>query len=247
MRALIVEDEQRLARFFARMLSEEGLTVDACTHGADAVARAEGSLYDLIVLDWRPPQTDGPKVCREIRRGGDKTPILMLTADGHTRERVLGLEAGADACMLKPIEVDEFVARVRALLRRSMWFEAARYGDLAVDRSTRTAKLAGEEVVLTHREYALLVHLLRRADEIVERTELVAQVWGMRFDPGSNLVEVLVSRLRGKFGTRAWMIETVRGVGYRLCRQRPATGGIQLAPGRNVPGRGRRTASVTRA
>jgi DNA-binding response OmpR family regulator len=219
-KVLLLEDDQRLARFLARVLCEEGLAVDVCSRGSDAIAQAEGGLYDLIVLDWMVPETDGLTVCREIRRAGAVAPILMLTARGETRERVLGLEAGADDYMVKPFEVDEFVARVRAQLRRTTGFAALRCGDLEVDRITRQATLAGVALTLTNREYALLLHLLHRADQIVKRSDLLADVWGMHFDPGSNIVDVHVSRLRDKLGDRAWMIETVRGIGYRLRRQR---------------------------
>jgi DNA-binding response OmpR family regulator len=220
-KVLILEDDQKLARFLARVLSEEGFAVDVCARGVDAIAQAERGLYSLIVLDWMVPDTDGLTVCREIRRAGGTAPIFMLTARGETSERVLGLKAGADDYMVKPFEVDEFVARVHALRRRTSGFMALRYGDLELDPSARQAKLAGVGLTLTNREYAVLLHLLHRADRIVKRSDLLADVWGMRFDPGSNLVEVHISRLRERLGDRAWMIETVRGAGYRL-RQRAA-------------------------
>jgi DNA-binding response OmpR family regulator len=221
-KVLLLEDDQRLARFLARVLSEEGLAVDQCARGADAMTQAEGGIYDLIVLDWMVPDTDGLSVCREVRRAGGTAPILMLTARGETSERVLGLEAGADDYMVKPFEVDEFVARVRALLRRASGFGELRCGDLALDTMARQAKLAGVVLSLTNREYALLIHMVHHADRVVKRSDLLTHVWDMRFDPGSNLVDVHVSRLRDKLGERAWMIETVRGVGYRLRRQRTA-------------------------
>jgi DNA-binding response OmpR family regulator len=222
LKALILEDDQKLARFLARVLSEEGLTVDLCARGVDAIAQAEVGLYDLIVLDWMVPDTDGLCVCREIRRTGGRAPVLMLTARGETRERVLGLEAGADDYMVKPFEVEEFIARVRALLRRTSGFGALRCGDLEVDPIARQAKLVGVALTLTSREYALLLHLLHRGERIVKRSDLLAHVWGLQFDPGSNMVDVHVSRLRDKLGERAWMIETIRGVGYRLRRERAA-------------------------
>jgi DNA-binding response OmpR family regulator len=211
-----LEDDQKLARFLSRVLSEEGLSVDLCARGVDAIAQARCGIYDLIVLDWMVPDTDGLTVCREIRRAGGTAPILMLTARGETRERVLGLKAGADDYMVKPFEVDEFVARVHALQRRTSGFAAIRCGDLEVEPAARQARLAGAPLTLTNREYGVLLYLLHHADQIVKRSDLVAHVWGMRFDPGSNLVEVLISRLREKLGARAWMIETVRGIGYRL-------------------------------
>jgi DNA-binding response OmpR family regulator len=219
-KVLILEDDQKLARFLSRVLSEEGFAVDLCARGVDAIAQAQGGLYDLIVLDWMVPETDGLTVCREIRRAGGTAPILMLTARGETWERVLGLKAGADDYLVKPFEVDEFVARVHALLRRTSGFAALRCGDLEVDLVARQTKLAGLVLTVTNREYAVLLHLLHHADRIVKRSDLLAHVWGTNFDPGSNLVEVLISRLRDKFGDRAWMIETVRGIGYRLQGQR---------------------------
>jgi DNA-binding response OmpR family regulator len=222
LKALILEDDQKLARFLARVLSEEGLTVDLCARGVDAIAQAEGGIYDLIVLDWMVPDTDGLCVCREIRRTGGRAPVLMLTARGETRERVLGLEAGADDYMVKPFEVEEFIARVRALLRRTSGFNALRCGDLEVDPIARQAKVVGVALTLTSREYALLLHLVHRGERVVKRSDLLAHVWGLQFDPGSNMVDVHVSRLRDKLGDRAWMIETIRGVGYRLRRERAA-------------------------
>jgi DNA-binding response OmpR family regulator len=220
-KVLLLEPDQGLARFLARILSEEGLSVDVCASGVDAIARAAGRLYDLVVLEGVVPETDGLAVCREIRRSGSNAPVLVLSARGETREKVLALEAGADAYLVKPVEVDELVARVRALLRRASGFAALRCGDLEIDPVARRAKLSDAELTLTNRECALLLHLLQRVDRVVKRSDLLAHVWGMRFDPGSNLVEVYVSRLREKFGDRAWMIETVRGAGYRL-RPQPA-------------------------
>ncbi len=220
-RVLILEDDLKLARFLGRVLSEDGFAVDLCARGVDAIAQAERGLYDLIVLDWMVPETDGLTVCREIRRGGGTVPILMLTARAETSERVLGLKAGADDYMVKPFEVDEFVARVRALLRRTSCFAALCCGDLEIDPLARKAKVAGAELTLTNREYSVLLQLLHGANRIVKRSELLARVWGVRIDPGSNLVEVHISRLRERLGDRAWMIETVHGSGYRLRERGP--------------------------
>lgn len=222
MKVLILEDDQKLARFLGRVLTEEGLTVDLCASGTDAMAQADTGVYDLILLDWMTPDTDGLTVCREIRRAGSTAPILMLTARGEIRERVMGLEAGADDYLVKPFEVDELVARIRALLRRTAGFAALRCGDIEVDRIARHAKVGSVVMTLTNREFALLLHLLHHADRIVKRSDLLAHVWSTSFDTGSNLVEVHVSRLRDKLGDHAWMIETVRGVGYRLRRERAA-------------------------
>lgn len=236
MKAFILEDDVKLARFLSRVLGEEGMAVDLCSSGADAIVQVRSGLYDLVILDWMVPDTDGLTVCREIRRAGIGTPILMLTARGEAGERVLGLEAGADDYMVKPFEVEELVARVRALLRRAAGFVGLRCGEIEVDRNARQAKVAGVDLALTNREYALLLHLLRHADRVVKRTDLLAHVWDSRFDPGSNLVDVHVSRLRDKLGDHAWMVETVRGVGYRLRRGADPT---RSAPSGPLPPRGR--------
>jgi DNA-binding response OmpR family regulator len=219
-KVLVVEDDAKLSRFLVRVLTEDGLTVDACAMAADAVAQASTGLYQAILLDWMLPDGDGVSVCRTLRRQGLATPILMLTARGELRERVLGLDAGADDYLVKPFEVEELVARVRALLRRTTGFKELRVGPLEIDRVAHTVRVAGRPVELTAREYALLVDLAYHADKVVSRGELLARVWGTQFDTGSNLVEVHVSRLRDKLGSHADLIETVRGAGYRLGTRR---------------------------
>jgi DNA-binding response OmpR family regulator len=213
---LVVDDDQKLARFLERVLSEEGYGVDRCHSGADALTQVRSTTYDLILLDWMLPDLDGIEVCRQIRRSGSTVPILMLTARDQVRERVLGLDAGADDYLVKPFELDELLARIHALLRRSAGHAQLGLGALTLDRVGRRALLEGREVELTTREFALLLHLAHRADRVVTRSELLTQVWSIQFDPESNVVEVHVSRLRDKLGSYAWMIETVRGRGYRL-------------------------------
>jgi DNA-binding response OmpR family regulator len=215
-KVLVLEDDPKVARFVARVLSEEGYAVDLCANGADAIVQADAGLYDVLLLDWMVPEVDGLAVTRELRRRGCTTPILMLTARGETRERVLGLDAGADDFLVKPFEVEELVARVKALVRRGAGFGTLRCGALVLDRVGRRATVDGAPLTLTAREFALISRLARKAGETVTRTELLGHVWETRFDPGSNLVEVHVSRVRDKLGAHAWMIETVRGIGYRL-------------------------------
>ena len=221
-KVLVVEDETKVARFLARVLREEGYVVDVCANGSDALRQAETGIYDLIVLDWVVPGLDGLGVCRELRRSGCSSPILMLTARTDTRERVLGLEAGADDYVVKPFEVEELVARVRALLRRTGGLARIRTGELEIDPATQRATLRRHPLSLTSRELTLLIYLARRTGKVATRSELLAHVWETKFDPGSNVVEVHVSRLREKFGEDAWMIETVRGRGYRLRSSPPA-------------------------
>jgi DNA-binding response OmpR family regulator len=220
---LLVEDEAKVAQFLQRVLTEEGYVVDACKSGTDALAQAETGVYDLVVLDWMIADLDGLSVCRELRRAGALVPILMLTARGEARERVLGLEAGADDYLVKPFDTAELVARVRALIRRTAGFAKMRCGPLEIDQVQRRAVLGGAPLALTVREFALLVHFVHRVDRVVSRSELLSRVWETDFDPGSNVVEVHVRRLREKLGEHAWMIETVRGVGYRLRAERGET------------------------
>jgi DNA-binding response OmpR family regulator len=221
-KVLVVEDGLKVARFLTRVLSEEGFTTDICTRGEDAIRQAATGLYDLVLLDWMLPDIDGLSVCREIRRSGVWVPVLMLTARGELRERVLGLSSGADDYLVKPFEVDELVARVHALVRRAQGFAQLRCGPLEIDRVAHVARLEGATIDLTTREYAVLAHLARHAEAIVTRADLLAQVWDTAFESGSNIVEVQVSRLRDKLGAHAWMIETVRGFGYRLRSRREA-------------------------
>jgi len=215
-KVLLLEDDAKVARFLARVLGEEGYAVDVCTSGADALHQIESRAYDLVVLDWMIPDLDGLSVCRELRRSGSTVPILMLTARGEAKERVLGLDAGADDYLVKPFDTDELVARVRALIRRTAGFPRTRCGPLEIDRVQRRAVIAGKPLQLTRREFSLLLHFMHRVDRVLPRSEILSHVWETNFDPGSNVVEVHVRRLREKLGEHAWMIETVRGVGYRL-------------------------------
>jgi DNA-binding response OmpR family regulator len=220
-KVLVVEDDTKLSGFLVRVLVEEGYAVDVCPSGADAITQGASGIYDLVLLDWMLPDVDGLSVCRRLRQDGLTTPILMLTARGETAERVLGLETGADDYLVKPFEVEELVARVRALVRRASGFARLVVGDVEIDRVGREVRVSEEKVDLTAREYALLLDLVSHSDSIVTRTELLARVWGTGFDPGSNLVEVHMSRLRDKLGSHASMIETVRGSGYRLTTPKP--------------------------
>lgn len=216
MRALVFRDAAPSPRFLARLLVEEGLTVDECWSTADVVSQAESGLYDLIFVDASVSRDNALDVCRDVRHAGGTAAIMVLLHEGSTDDRVLGLEAGADDCMVEPLGHTEIVARIRALLRRRFGFATLRCGEIEIDRATRQVRVAGATLRLTNREYALLLHLAHRAGKIVKRSELLAHVWGIHFDPTSNLLEVHVRRLRQKLGVRARMIQTMRGVGYRM-------------------------------
>lgn len=216
MKALIVEDDRRLGGFLCRVLTEEGYAADLCTLGVKAMTQAQSGLYHLMLLDRMLPDVDGLSVCRAVRQAGLPLPILMLTARGELRDRVHGLESGADDYLVKPFEVVELIARIHAVMRRASGASVSRIGGLVVDPWSHRVTLEGQPLELSNREYAFLLHLVHSSDKPVSRTELLQQIWDIQFDPGSNLMDVLVSRLRDKLGTHSWMLETVRGFGYRL-------------------------------
>jgi len=213
---LVIEDDPKLARLLTRVLQEEGYVVDGCAKGEPGLRQATSGVYDLVVLDWMLPDLDGLSLCRRLRELGTSLPILMLTSRSELSERVMALDAGADDYVVKPFEIEELVARIRALLRRIAGLGRTRVGALELDPQRHRVTLGAAPLELTAREQALLARLARRADQVVTRSELLAHVWSTQFDPGSNLVEVHVSRLREKLGRAAWMIETIRGSGYRL-------------------------------
>jgi DNA-binding response OmpR family regulator len=218
MKALIVEDDRKLASFLSRAFSEEGYTVDVCRTGAEAVAQAPAISYDLVILDWMLPEGDGLSVCRELRRNGNSVPILMLTARSEIGEKVMALDGGADDYMTKPFHLDELMARARALTRRAVGGVDGmlRLGPLVLDLQKRLIHVNGVRIELTGREFSLLALLARNAGRVVTRSEILEQVWGIHFDPGSNVIDVHMRRLREKLGEAAVWLETARGQGYRL-------------------------------
>jgi two-component system OmpR family response regulator len=217
MKILVVEDNKKLANFLLRALDEEGYVVDIVQEGTEALERSASEAYDLIILDWMLPGTDGITVCRTLRERGSDTPILMLTARTEVSERILGLDAGADDYVPKPFDLGELLARVRALGRRSAGTDGVvKVGPLALDRLKRHATLNGQAVELTPREFALLTYLAKEAGRVVPRTELLRNVWDTTYEPGSNVIDAHIKKVREKLGTCATLIETVRGVGYRI-------------------------------
>lgn len=221
MRILVVEDERKVASFIRKGLEEEAHAVDVATTGPDAEFLAERSSYDLIVLDLMLPGKDGVEVCRALRTHRIRTPILMLTARDSLQDKVAGLDSGADDYLTKPFAFEEFLARVRALLRRGPAGDAAslRVGDLVLDRDARKARRGTREVFLTNREFALLEFFMRRHGRVLSRSIIAERVWGIDFDQESNVIDVTVSHLRGKIdrGGSFPLIRTVRGVGYIMC------------------------------
>jgi two-component system OmpR family response regulator len=216
MRVLVVEDEVKLAAIIRRGLRAAGHAADVAVRGEDALWMAAATEYSAIVLDLMLPDLDGFAVCRRLRADGVLTPILMLTARDAVRDRVAGLDAGADDYLVKPFAFDELLARLRALTRRpeAMRPTQLEAGGLALDPAARTVHRADEPIDLTPREFSLLEVLMERAGEAVTRFELLERVWDDGYEHRSNVIDVYVGYLRDKLGAEA--IETVRGVGYRL-------------------------------
>jgi two-component system copper resistance phosphate regulon response regulator CusR len=219
-RLLIVEDHEPLARSLEQGLREAGYAVDACRNGDDALLAAQTHEYDAIVLDLMLPGRDGMAVLRELRAGGRRTHVLILTAKDRVEDRVAGLDAGADDYLVKPFAFEELLARVRALVRREHGSKgpAIRVGDLVVDTVSRRVTRAGRMVALTAREYALLEYLARRKGAIVTRSELRAHLYDLASEPASNVLDVHVSALRKKLDERGGptLLHTYRGQGYML-------------------------------
>jgi len=220
MRVLVVEDEKKTASFIRKALRAEGFAVDVCHDGEDALHLAATAPYDAIVLDIMLPGRDGLSVLRQLREDRSTVPVLLLSARGEVGERVDGLNAGADDYLPKPFALAELIARVRAMGRRSGEARATvlQVADLALDTVTRVARRADTPIELTAREYRLLEFLMRSPGRICPRMTILEKVWDYDFDPGTNLVDVYVRRLRDKVDTGfvPKLIQTVRGVGYVL-------------------------------
>lgn len=214
-RLLVVDDEPRIGAFLDRGLSAHGFRVDVAATGSDGVSRAESSTYDLIVLDLLLPDTDGVAVLRRLTSTTPRQRVLVLSAIDAVDSKVRCLEAGAVDYLPKPFSLAELVARINRRLGEPVGPSPSRWlrvGDLALDLQRRVLRVGDRDVPVSNREFVLLAHLMRRAGEVCTREELLKQVWGYSFDPGSNVVDVYVRRLRAKLSGS--QIETVRNVGY---------------------------------
>lgn len=229
MRILLAEDDPTLAQFVAKGLREHSYAVDVATDGDEAVYQAAVNPYDAVVLDVMLPRRDGFAVCRELRRRGLATPVLMLTARDAVADRVAGLDTGADDYLTKPFDFGELLARLRALLRRgpAMRPSVLRVADLELDTHSQRAARAGRPVPLTTKEYALLEFLARNAGRVVGRAEISDHVWDDNYDPASNLIESYINRLRRKIDVEGSdpLIHTRRGAGYMLAAEHLADRG----------------------
>ena len=221
MTIMVVDDEAAVRDALRRALELEGYDVELAADGAEALERlVDGARPDALLLDVLMPGVDGLEVCRRLRRSGSRLPVLMLTARAEVSDRVSGLDAGADDYLAKPFALQELLARVRALLRRSGSGEGdvLRFADLELDPSTREVRRGGEEIELTRTEFSLLELFLRNPRQVLTRSLIFERVWGYDFGAGSNSLDVYVGYLRRKTEAdgRPRVIHTVRGVGYAL-------------------------------
>ncbi|MBL9120597.1 MAG: response regulator transcription factor [Phycisphaerae bacterium] len=220
MRVLIIEDNPKMAAALQRGLKDHGYATDVCHSGLDGEEMAANQGYDVVILDLMLPDRDGVQVCRNLRRRGSTTRIVMLTALSGIKEKVEGLDAGADDYLAKPFEIDELLARMRAVMRRSEASEARhlRIEDLELDLYSRTATRGSERIELSNKEFAMLEFLMRHPHRILSRAQIGEKVWDMNFEPTSNIVDVYISSLRKKIdrGYPQELIHTIKGAGYRF-------------------------------
>jgi len=215
-RILIAEDEPRLSEFLEKGLRGSGFATTAVADGTAAALLARNDDFDLLILDLRLPGKDGLTVLRELRGAGSHIPVIILTALDDVSDKVAGLEGGADDYMTKPFRFEELVARIRTRLRDAGTSQprVLRAGPVTLDLRTRWASIDGRAIELSTREFALLETFLSYPNQVMSREQLLSQVWGYDFQPGSNVVDVYVGYLRKKLGSD--LIETVHGVGYRF-------------------------------
>ena len=218
MRILVIEDEPRILAFLARGLEAEGFLVRAAANGPEGLTRALNDPCELVILDLLLPGIDGLSVLREVQRRRPELPVVIVSARSDLQTKLRGFGLGASDYLAKPFSLDELVARIRVQLRRTRSVnssDALRAGTLTLDVARRQARLGAVITDLSDREFRLLHHLVEHTGEVVSRERLLSEVWGYHFDPGSNVVEVCMRRLRKKLGPEA-PIETVRHAGYRL-------------------------------
>jgi two-component system OmpR family response regulator len=225
MRILVVEDSPRILGFLRKGLTEEGYAVETAADGDAAIRKARDEEFDAAVVDVMLPGRSGVDVVRELRESGEGLPILLLTALDRTEDKIAGLDAGADDYLTKPFDFTELTARLRALLRRAGGAPAPvlRVGPVELDPVTREVRRRGEPVQLTPKEFALLEYLLRNPNRPLSRAMIMEHVWGIRFDPGTNVVDVFINSLRNKLDPGHELIHTVRGVGYMVKQPEAAT------------------------
>lgn len=221
MNVLLVEDEKKIADFVCAGFREQGFTFDYCDNGNDGFTKASQSQYDVIVLDIMLPGRDGLSILKSLRKNGNVTPVILLTARNELDDRIEGLNLGADDYLAKPFFVEELIARLLALARRVSGERQniLAVGDLKLDRITREVTWKTQTVDLTSREFNLIEYLMRSPGRVFTRTQILEHVWGYDFDPSTNVVDVCIQRIRKKIGVDddgTSPIDSVRGVGYRF-------------------------------
>ena len=218
MRILVIEDDKKIAGFIKKGLTEEHYAVDTCYDGEDGLYWAQQNDCDIIILDIMLPKMNGMKVCKELRNNNVNTPIIMLTAKDTLKNKINGLDEGADDYLTKPFAFEELLARIRALLRRNQQHKAKilQIADLEFDLVNRSVTRAGKKITLSGKEYALLEYLMRNKGKVVKETMIIEHVWDRNFDSFSNVVNVYIHHLREKIDKRfsKKLIHTIRGVGY---------------------------------
>ena len=219
MRVIVVEDDKKIASFVVNGLKQSGFAVDHCPNGEDGLIMARSVAYDAAVIDIMLPKLDGLALLQTLRREGMRTPVIILSAKASVDDRVKGLQAGGDDYLTKPFAFSELLARVQALIRRSTQAsEPTRLsvGNLTLDLLTREVRRGDQKIELQAREFALLEYLMRNVGRVVTKTMILEHIWDYSFDPQTNVVDVLVHRLRSKVDPDHTLIQTTRGVGYAL-------------------------------
>ncbi len=217
MRILVVEDNEKLAKYTKQMLAEEGYSVDVAIDGEVGERLVRTGNYDLVILDIMLPKKNGVDVCKSLRNEDMNMPIIMITAKGEVDDRILGLDSGADDYLVKPFEMKELLARIRALLRRPQdkMVTSLEVQDIVLDNNTHTVIKNGQPLLLTLKEYSILEYLMRNTDKVISREQLLEHCWDFAYSAFSNITDVYIKQLRRKLkDTDEKYIQTIRGVGY---------------------------------